>query len=56
MRKVKEIRGLKCPNHDYLRDNYHFMYEEAYPGARPRPNTRCLRCGFTQSLHKVQKY
>lgn len=35
MKKVKEIRGLKCPNHAYVRDNYHFLYEEAYPGARP---------------------
>lgn len=23
---VREIRGLKCPNHDYVRDNHHFMY------------------------------
>lgn len=27
MKKVKEVRGLKCPNHDYVRDNYHFLYE-----------------------------
>ena len=24
---VKEIRGLKCPSHDYVRDNHHFVYE-----------------------------
>jgi hypothetical protein len=35
MKKVKEVRGLKCPNHDYVRDNHHFMYEETYPGVRP---------------------
>lgn len=28
---VKEIRGLKCPNHDYVRDNHHFIYQEVYP-------------------------
>ena len=22
---VKEIRGLKCPNHEYARDNHHFF-------------------------------
>ena len=55
MKRVKEIRGLKCPNHDYVRDNYHFMYDEAYPGARPLPSTRCVKCGRTMSLHKVQK-
>lgn len=52
---VKEIRGLKCPNHDYVRDNHHFMYKEVYPGARPLPGTRCIKCGYTMSLHKVQK-
>ena len=38
MKKVKEVRGLKCPNHDYVRDNYHFLYEEAYQqmGGRTR--------------------
>lgn len=56
MRKVKEVRGLKCPNHDYVRDNFHFLYEEAYPGARPLPSTRCIRCGRTMSLHNAQKY
>ena len=55
MKTVKEIRGLKCPNHDYVRDNYHFTYEEAYPGAKPLPSTRCIRCGYTMSLHKPQK-
>ena len=52
---VREIRGLKCPNHDYVRDNHHFMYQEAYPGARPLSSTRCIKCGYTMSLHKVQK-
>lgn len=52
---IKEIRGLKCPNHDYVRDEYHFMYEEAYPFAKPLPTTWCKRCGYTMSLHKVQK-
>ena len=28
MKSVKEVRGLKCPNHDYVRDNRHFMYPE----------------------------
>lgn len=55
MKTLKEVRGLKCPNHDYLRDNYHFMYEEAYLGAKPLSNTRCIRCGYTMSLHKPQK-
>lgn len=54
-KNVKEIRGMKCPNHDYIRDNYHFLYEEAYPGAKPLQSTRCIRCGYSMSLHKVQK-
>mgnify|MGYP004424499183 FL=1 len=52
---IKEMVGLKCPNHDYVRDNHHFMYKEVYPGARPLPGTRCIKCGYTMSLHKVQK-
>lgn len=52
---VKEIRGLKCPNHDYVRDNHHFMYQEAYPGASPTSSIRCIKCGYTMSLHKAQK-
>ena len=52
---VREIRGLKCPNHDYVRDNHHFLYQEAYPGARPLSSTRCIKCGYTMSLHKAQK-
>ena len=52
---VKEIRGLKCPNHDYVRDNHHLMYQEAYPGASPTSCTRCIKCGYTMSLHKAQK-
>ena len=55
MKIIKEVRGLKCPNHDYVRDNYHFLYEEAYSGARPLPSTRCIKCGYTMSLHKPQK-
>ena len=52
---IKEMVGLKCPNHDYVKDNHHFMYKEAYPGARPLSSTRCIKCGYTMSLHKVQK-
>lgn len=52
---IKEMVGLKCPNHDYVRDNHHFMYKEVYPGARPLPGTRCIKCGYTMSLHKAQK-
>ena len=55
MPRIKEIRGLKCPNHDYLRDNYNFTYEEVYPGVKPLTCTRCMKCGYTMSLHKVQK-
>lgn len=55
MNAIKEIKGLKCPNHDYMRDNCNFIYEPAYPGARPLNSTRCIRCGYTMSLHKVQK-
>lgn len=55
MNNVKEIKGLKCPNHDYVRDNYHFLYQPAYYGAKPLNSTRCIRCGYTMSLHKVQK-
>lgn len=54
MKSIKEIQGLKCPNHDYLHDNHHFTYE-CIGGMRPRTTTRCLRCGFTLSLHKPQK-
>lgn len=50
---LKEIPGLKCPNHDLIRDNYYFRNQEAYPGARPLNNTHCMRCGYTMSLHKV---
>lgn len=42
MKKVKEIRGLKCLHHDFARDNYHFLNEAAYPGARPHSSTRCI--------------
>ncbi len=52
---VKEIRRLKCPNHDYVRDNHHFMCQEAYPAARPTSSTRCIKYGYTMSLHKAQK-
>lgn len=55
MATIKEMRGLKCPNHEYARDNYHFTYQPAYPGARPSISTRCIRCGFTMSLHKAQR-
>ena len=52
---VKEIKGLKCPHHEYLRDNYHFLYEPAYLGAKPLSSTRCIKCGYSMSLHKPQK-
>lgn len=55
MNTVKEIKGLKCPNHDYVRDNYYFLYEQIYPGAKPLNSTKRIRCGYTMSLHKVQK-
>ena len=51
---VKEIVGLKCPNHDYVKDNHNFMYKSV-GGNQATNATRCLRCGFTKSLHKVQK-
>lgn len=55
MANVKEIRGLKCPHHDCIRDNFHFLYQPAFPGARPTSSTRCIKCGYTMSLHKAQK-
>lgn len=51
---IREIRGLKCPSHDRIRDNHHFMYD-AVPGCQPTAFTRCLRCGKTKALHKPQK-
>lgn len=50
---IREIVGLKCPNHDYVRDNHHFMYKDV--GNQPTIHTRCLRCGYTKGLHKSQK-
>ena len=47
---LKEVKGLKCPHHDLIRDDHHFRYQEVYPGARPLESTRCMRCGFTMSL------
>ena len=52
---IKEIRGLKCPNHDYVRDNYHFQYK-SIGGMAPLPSTRCELCGYTKSLHLPEKY
>ena len=46
---VREIKGLKCPNHDRIRDNHHFMYD-AIPGCQPTAFTRCLRCGKWHSI------
>ena len=54
MGTIKEIRGLKCPNHENIRDNYCFTYE-CIGGSRPHSGTRCVRCGYTMSLHKPQK-
>lgn len=44
---IKEIRGLKCSNHDYVKDNHHFMYQEAYLGCKAY---------FMYALHKVWIY
>ncbi|MCS3284703.1 hypothetical protein NXV73_23575 [Bacteroides salyersiae] len=49
MKKVKEVRGLKCPNHDYVRDNHHFMYEETYP----RGKTSIRHKMYQMWLHNV---
>lgn len=54
MGTIKELRGLKCPNHENVRDNYHFTYE-CIGGSHPHSGTRCVRCGYTMSLHKPQK-
>jgi len=51
---VKEIRGLKCPNHEYVRDNHNFTYDLPN-GLNPTNGTRCCRCGYTKSLHKPQR-
>lgn len=51
---IREIKGLKCPNHDRLKDNHHFMYEGIRGNASTNA-TRCLRCGYTKALHKPQK-
>lgn len=51
---VKEIRGLKCPNHEFVRDNHNFTYDLPV-GLTPTNGTRCIRCGYTKSLHKPQK-
>lgn len=53
---IKEVYGLKCPNHNCIRDNYNFMYEEVYRGCKPNSGIRCLRCGYTMALHKAAKY
>lgn len=26
---LKEVKGLKCPHHDLIRDDHHFRYQEA---------------------------
>ena len=54
MRTIKEIRGLKCPNHEWRRDGHNFTYE-SIGGLAPTTGTRCIRCGYTKSLHKPQK-
>lgn len=51
---IKEIRGLKCPNHEFARDNHNFTYDLPI-GLTPTNGTRCIRCGYTKSLHKPQK-
>ncbi len=54
MGTLKEIRGLKCPNHDHVRDNHYFLYESV-GSMSPTSGTRCKRCGYTMALHKPQK-
>ena len=54
MGTIVEIVGLKCPNHDYVKDNHYFVYESV-GGCQATNATRCLRCGYTKSLHKPQK-
>lgn len=54
MNQIKEIKGLKCPNHSHLKDNYNFTYE-CIGGIKPNNGTRCIKCGYTMSLHKVQR-
>ena len=54
MGKIVEIKGLKCPNHNYVRDCHSFVYE-SIGGMRPTTATRCIRCGYTMSLHKPQR-
>lgn len=39
---IKEMVGLKCPNHDKVRDNHHFMYRS--------------KTSFKHTLHKVWIY
>lgn len=51
---IREIRGLKCPNHTHLRDGHHFAYE-SIGGMAPNSGTRCVRCGYTKALHKPQR-
>ena len=51
---IKEIKGLKCPNHTFLRDGHCFTYE-SIGGMNPNIGTRCLRCGYTKALHRNQQ-
>lgn len=55
MGMLKEIRDLKCPQHEYLRDEFYFIYEVSYASCKPLPNTLCRRCGMSMSLHEIQK-
>lgn len=50
---VREIVGLKCPGHDYIRDNHNFTYKDVN-GCAVGSETRCLRCHYTKRLHKPQ--
>lgn len=50
---LKVINKLKCPNHEYVKDNHVFTYDLPL-GLNPTNGTRCLRCGYTKSLHKQQ--
>lgn len=49
MSSIKENLGLKCPNHDYVRYNYHFTYQSAYPSARPLSSIHSIMYCYTIS-------
>lgn len=54
MKTIKEIKGLKCPSHNYIKDNQNFTYE-SIGAIKPNSGTRCIKCGYTMSLHRPQR-